>query len=64
MKKLGLAYQYSAGILQVKVRAERLSELIPQIKRQYATEVVFSQAKKFGWQLKSKGEFQWEAIKR
>jgi hypothetical protein len=56
-------YSYQNGVLVIK--GQRASaELTSQVKRAYSSQVVQSQAKKFGWQMKQTGDMQWQVTRR
>lgn len=55
---------YSNGKLIVRGGNADLDTLTTQVKQAYAAEVVKSQAKKYGWQLKQTAPFRYEVVKR
>ena len=55
----GGTYTKATGILEVRNEA-----VGRQIKRNYSGEVVYAQAKRFGWQVKQTAENKYEIIKR
>jgi hypothetical protein len=50
--------------LYSRVSAAQASEKVAEIKRAYSSQIVQSQAKKFGWQIKPLGKYKWEVTKR
>lgn len=52
---------YDADTQELKIRSADGAKLI---KRAYSAEVVKSQAKRFGWQIKETAPFQFEVLKR
>lgn len=66
MNELGFgerSYVHQNGQLTVNGRALP-SDLQAVIKKQYSKQVVLSQAKKFGWQVKAVGEFEFQVTRR
>ena len=64
MADLGVrSWAYSKGLLQINRQAVS-DELIAKVKVAYSRQVVFSQAKKFGWQMKEVGQNKYQVVRR
>lgn len=63
---MSASVSYENGTLQIRSRFGALDkeEVQSQFKQSYAAQVVQSQARKYGWQLKETGKFQYEVTKR
>ena len=59
--RFGIRESYDIATGQMQLSWNRSAN---EIKRAYSAEVVKSQAKKFGWQIKETGEYQYEVVRR
>lgn len=57
------SYNFQSGVLSLRGMT-MTPKLEAQIKQNYSKQVVLSQAKKFGWQVKETSPFQFNVIKR
>lgn len=64
LEGLGISYyQYQNGVLTIQGRTIP-RDLEAKVKQAYSKQVVLTQAKKFGWQLKEVKPFQYQITKR
>jgi hypothetical protein len=56
---LGESFDKATGELQVRATTD-----VARIRKSYASQVALAKARKFGWQVRKIGEFQYELAKR
>ena len=57
-------WTYQENVLTIKGMSKISGDLLSKIKQEYSTQIVLSQAKRFGWQMKEIAPKQWEVIRR